>query len=425
MPPTPNATLKGPFGVLLIVQAGVAAGDLWRFQVFARHGGAAWLAADQILRGAAEDGAAVQAIRALYVNRWGHLSGLAPGELVARLRADLADGMMFAAFYIPSPDFTRFAVTGKPDVSHLLADPAGAPIAWSPAQRIAAMLRRVPGYLPDAMRAEVAALFTPRAIALLALMLAALAVAQFYGVGEIVDTILVGIAWATAGWAGLVALKHFIGAVIDAARATALPPIEADAKAAADALVVLGISFLTAVLLRARDQENVLAKDEGPAAEQAPPPKKTPAPVAKGWKDYAASKGVDTSKAVFRGDSRPPSTVFQQGFQPKGTSTDLLDYAKNNTPSTFVSTSTDETVGAQFAQESAQDRGSGYMYVVSPSADGIDVNQTLGSASPYSYENEIAFPGGIPGSDILGAQQIGPDGSTIGPFIPNPGFSGR
>ncbi len=271
------------------------------------------------------------------------------------------------------------------------------------------------------MRAQVAALFTPQAIALFAIMLAALAVAQVYGVGEIVDAILVGIAWGTAGWAGLLALKHFIGAVIDAAGETTLPPIEADAKTAADALVVLGVSFLTAVLLRARDQENIFAKDEAPVKDT--PPVKKPAPVAKGWKDYAASKGVDTSKVLYRGDSRPPNVIFKEGFQTRGTATDLQDYVLHNTPSDFVSTSKSEDVATSFAQKEAANSGSGYTYFVSPQNDGIDVNQVLGDDHLFADEQEMAFPGGVGSQDILGAQQIGPDGLPTGPFIPNPGFS--
>jgi hypothetical protein len=287
MLPNPNVVLNGPAGSLVIVTAGPESAQLWRFQVFAPHGGAgraAQLAAAQILQGAARDSGAVQAIRGLYVNRWGHLPGAAPDALVARLQRDLSDGVMFAAYYIPSADFTRFATTERPDTSTLLADPAGAPIAWSPAQRIAAMLRRVPGHMPDALRGQVTALFTPQAIALFAVLLVGLAIAQFYGAGEALDAILVGFAWACAGFAGLLALQHFIGAIIDSARETTLPPIEADAKEAADALAVLGVSFLTALLLRARDQENIVSTEEPPPAE--PLPVKKPPKVEKGWKDF-------------------------------------------------------------------------------------------------------------------------------------------
>jgi hypothetical protein len=422
--PTPNAVLRGPFGSLVIVASGVDAGGLWRFQVFAPHGGAPTSSqsqANQIVQELARDAAGLMAVRQLYGNRWGGLVGLSAPMMVARLRRDLADGIMFAAFYIPYWDFTAFAVTNTVDISGLLTDPPGTPLSWSPAQRIAAMLRRIPGCMAPALRAAVEGMLTPKAVALFAELAVGLAISQAFGAGEIVDSILVAAAWRFARWQGLMALKDFITAIIDAAGETTLVPIQADAQVAADALATLGLLFLAAVLHRAGDQEKVISTEPKPPKET-PPAKKPPA-VVKGWKDYAASQGLDSSKVVFRGDGRPPTTIFAEGFQPKGTATDLLDYAAKNSPSNFVGTSKFESTGKQFAKEAAQDEGAGYMYVVAPNADGIDVNQTLGAASPYPHENEIAFPGGLPSSEILGAQQIGTDGSTIGPFISNPGFS--
>jgi hypothetical protein len=300
MLPYPNATLRGPRGMLVIVPAGPAAADLRRFQVFAPHGrapAAGQQAADLLLQNAAQDSAAVQAIRHLYINQWGTIDGLSPDQLVARLRRDLTDGNFVAAFYIPAPDTVQYVVTTKAEISSLLQDPAGDPLKWSPAQRIAAMLRRIPAHLPGALQAQVAALFTPRAIALTALMLAALAVAQAYGVGEIVDLILVAAAWAAAGWGGLVALKDFIAAIIDAAGQTTLAPIEADAAQAADALVVLGITFITAVLLRAKDQEKVVSL-ETPPPEAPMVVRKPEAP--KGYKEFpsTAAKTAVASRAA-------------------------------------------------------------------------------------------------------------------------------
>lgn len=423
--PSPNAVLPGHFGELLILPAGADASGLKRFQVFAQHGGApvpSQLAANQIIQGLARNGAGLMAIRQLYGNQWGGLAGLSPDMMVARLQRDLADGILFAAFYIPSWDFTGFVVTKPVDISGLLADPPGTPVSWSPAQRIAAMLRRIPGCMPVALRHAAEGLLTPKAIALFAALAVVMAVSQAFGAGEVIDGLLVAAAWRYAGWQGLVALKNFITAIIDSAGETTLAPIQEDAQTAADALVVLGLTFLAAILHRAADQEKVISTEPDPPKEDVAPAKK-PAPVITSWRDYAASKGVDTSKVVFRGDGRPPSTIFAEGFKPKGTATDLLDYAKNNSPSTFVGTSKLEAPATQFAQEAAQDRGAGYMYVVSPNVDGIDVNQALGAASPYPFENEFAYPGGLQPSSILGAQQISPDGSAIGPFIPNPGFS--
>jgi hypothetical protein len=78
--------------------------------------------------------------------------------------------------------------------------------------------------------------------------------------------------------------------------------------------------------------------------------------------------------------------------------------------------------GMSFAQSSAANSGEGYLYTVAPQPDGIDVNEALGPISPFPDESEIAVPGGVSPQDVLGAQQIAPDGSNIGQFIPNPGF---
>jgi hypothetical protein len=325
--------------MLVITPASAAAADLRRFQVFAPHGAApaaGQQAAEQILQNAAQDNAAVQAIRSLYGNKWGAIDGLAPDQVVARLRLDLTDGHSFAAFYIPAPDTVQYVVTTRAETSTLLQDPAGDPLKWSPAQRIGAMLRRIPAHLPGALAAQVTAVFTPKAVALTAIMLAALAVAQAYGVGEIVDLILVAAAWAAAGWGGLVALKDFIGAVIDAAGQTSIAPIEADAAQAAEALVVLGITFVTAVLLRAQDQEKMVSLEKPPAEE--PVVVKKPAPVEKGWKDFpSTAEPANVAGAKPRGSTIGPNRQAGQaaenavekninsqqlGYQPRVTLTD-------------------------------------------------------------------------------------------------------
>jgi hypothetical protein len=53
------------------------------------------------------------------------------------------------------------------------------------------------------------------------------------------------------------------------------------------------------------------------------------------------------------------------------------------------------------------------------------VNAVLGSKSPFPHELEIAVPGGIHPSSIMGARQVDPNGSFIGPFIKNPVYVGN
>jgi hypothetical protein len=125
---------------------------------------------------------------------------------------------------------------------------------------------------------------------------------------------------------------------------------------------------------------------------------------------------------TFRGDARGPDEIFDVGFQPRGTNTDLLDYAANNTPSIYVSTSKSADVGADFATNFGS--RDGFVYAVNP-RNGIDVNDALGAKSPFPGELEVAVPGGVKSSDIRGATAIKADGTLANYSVLNPGFGIR
>jgi len=285
--PVPNAVLRGACGSLVIVPAAANTGGLGRFQVFGRHGAAppsSQIAAQRILAGLASDSYDLMSIRELYASQCGGLVSLAPETVAARLQQDLSDGIMFLAFYVPAWDFTRFVVTKPVDVSALLTDAQGTPLNWTPPQRVAAMLRLVPANLPPAVQGGWETALTPKAVALLATMLASLPASKAFG-GGFVDDILVAAAWTYAGWPGLVSLKDFIAAIIGAAGQTRIEPIQDDARTAANAFLVLGLSFLAAIISRALDQEKVISLAKSAPPEAPVTPVKT-TPVAKGWKDF-------------------------------------------------------------------------------------------------------------------------------------------
>jgi hypothetical protein len=110
-----------------------------------------------------------------------------------------------------------------------------------------------------------------------------------------------------------------------------------------------------------------------------------------------------TLSFTFRGDSRAPSTIFDEGFSARGTSTDLFAHALDNTrpPSAFISTSRSADVAAGFSDN---------VFVLRP-RNGIDVNRALGPRSPFPDELEIAIPWRVDPSDIRGVT------------LPNEGFS--
>jgi RHS repeat-associated protein len=142
------------------------------------------------------------------------------------------------------------------------------------------------------------------------------------------------------------------------------------------------------------------------------------APNVWGWVDpLGLCKGATSGipEYTFRGDTRTPAEIFNDGLQPRGTSTDLLGYARHNDPSVFVGTSTSPKTAGGFAGEG------GYVYTVRPGSSAVDVNASLGRMSPFPHETEIAVPGGISPSDIMGARQVGSAGLT-GPFIKNPNY---
>ncbi|WP_344358218.1 scabin-related ADP-ribosyltransferase [Streptomyces gobitricini] len=116
---------------------------------------------------------------------------------------------------------------------------------------------------------------------------------------------------------------------------------------------------------------------------------------------------------LYRSDNRPPDYVFENGFEPRGPSnTDLTRYVAEDEPSAFVSTSYREDIGDEF--------GGKFTYAVGAPG-GIDVNRTLGGHS-LSYEEEVAFPGGIRAEYIKGAYSYDYGTGELGEFIPNPNY---
>ncbi len=123
--------------------------------------------------------------------------------------------------------------------------------------------------------------------------------------------------------------------------------------------------------------------------------------------------------SLYRVDGRPPGTIFNEGFQPKGTATDLQTYVNQNAPSAFVSTSktADIANNLDFASPGK------YLYEVDSSqVSGVDVNQAYPD-NPYPHEQEMAVLGGVSPQAVLSAKPILPGGG-LGNTIPNPGYRG-
>ncbi|MFD9818389.1 scabin-related ADP-ribosyltransferase [Streptomyces violascens] len=112
----------------------------------------------------------------------------------------------------------------------------------------------------------------------------------------------------------------------------------------------------------------------------------------------------DDANTLWRGDTRDNvQLLFDDGFTPRGeTVTPLAEYiVKGGGQNTaHVSTSCEKWVAEKFATYGAAKTG--WVYEIEAPG-GIDVNATAhlnGYQSPYLWNKEIDFPGGIKGSYI-------------------------
>ncbi|NBH74964.1 scabin-related ADP-ribosyltransferase [Rodentibacter pneumotropicus] len=113
------------------------------------------------------------------------------------------------------------------------------------------------------------------------------------------------------------------------------------------------------------------------------------------------------AKLYFNGDEEKAEAYYDAMQQ--GKSKGFKENVRDNTspPSNFVSTSISQGVAINFATNFGSRNG--YVYAIKPNG-GIDVNRTLGSASPYPSEQEIAIPYGINPKNILGVTPVDKNG---------------
>ncbi|HET6281201.1 MAG TPA: hypothetical protein VFH73_09550 [Polyangia bacterium] len=120
----------------------------------------------------------------------------------------------------------------------------------SSSDRIAEALRRSLPHLPADARAVVDSMLQPQTLVLIAGTLVVWVASHAFGVGEVVDAILLGVGAVTLGFAvfeGAAALKDF---AVGAIRARSDADLEQAGQQFARAIVLLGISTIQALLLR-------------------------------------------------------------------------------------------------------------------------------------------------------------------------------
>jgi len=136
-------------------------------------------------------------------------------------------------------------------------------------------------------------------------------------------------------------------------------------------------------------------------------------------------RAVVNPRRVFRGDTRHPDEVFQNGFSPKGTNEDIGQYALYDTPSNWVGTSKSASQAGNFPQ-SARGRGT-WVYEIRGNGYGVDVNRALGGAirsfirgTGFPSEREVIYRN-IDPSNIVRAERWRYAMRT-GEVIENPGY---
>ncbi|MFD0542031.1 hypothetical protein ACFQ1B_01400 [Streptomyces mexicanus] len=154
------------------------------------------------------------------------------------------------------------------------------------------------------------------------------------------------------------------------------------------------------------------------AAHEAPSPEDLPHPVR--WRD--------DDEPLYRFTAAPPQEVFQTGLRAPGRALpSVLDHVRNGAhrDSVYLSTTRDAAYVERSLRMSprgaaAMDARYRWRYDLDVPG-GIDVNATLGFASPYPDQREVLLPGGVAPHFVRGAQRM-LDGRPFGPYTPNPGY---
>ncbi len=310
-----------------------------------------------------------------------------------------------------------FAVAAAKPAAPVAAGGVRPVSTWSRGEKIEAALRRSADHVGPELRKLLDQLLSVETIAIMIAFCIAVVLAQLGGVSAAaIDAALLAIAYACAGFAGIQAVYEFIAATVGASEAKTEADINAAAQRFAYSFTKLGEAFLAWLLARMQAKKGGGAKPAEPAAAKPAVPKAAAEPAPAPARRVVPAPKVPGN--VYRGDGRPPGTIFKEGFQPRGTSTDLNQYVLKNSESAFVGTSKSADQAIAFAKAN-----NGYVYQIDQvGLKGIDVNKAF-PGNPYASELEVAFPGGVPREAIISARQVLPNGG-LGSTIPNPFYKG-
>lgn len=117
-------------------------------------------------------------------------------------------------------------------------------------EKVAEALKRSLPHLPSNARAVVESMLEPATLALIAGTLAVWAASHAFGVGEIVDALLLGVGVVALGFSVFEGASAFSLFAIGAVRAQSEAEIEEAGRQFARAVTILGLSTIQALLLR-------------------------------------------------------------------------------------------------------------------------------------------------------------------------------
>jgi hypothetical protein len=154
--------------------------------------------------------------------------------------------------------------------------------------RIEEVLRRTPPYLPQAMRADFMALLSPEYLAITVGVLAAWAVSHAFGIGFIIDALLV-IAGAVLFGMAIVDVARKLHQCLElAATAQTEEGLDESAKLLADVVGDIGVAAFVALVTHGASR-TVSSAAKGKPPPREPPTKEPPKPLPRAEKPLTAS----------------------------------------------------------------------------------------------------------------------------------------
>ena len=130
--------------------------------------------------------------------------------------------------------------------------------------------RCLPKLGPEA-RTQLAALITPEAIVIIAGVLIAWVVSHAFGVGEIIDIIILAVGVVSIGLAIFTGLDHLYDFAVGTYQARTEKDLDAAADHLAKAIGILGIQAVLAVLFRGAKMPQTVRGSRPPAGPPPPP----------------------------------------------------------------------------------------------------------------------------------------------------------